>query len=425
MIDATALLSVLGRQTLVLTAAVLLLFALRAVLLRRFGASVVYMGWLLLPLTLTIALLPASKPAQALRTAVVHTIGPLLTSAPTPIAVPPSSWLPMVLAATWALGAALVAMRMLWLQRRFMAGLRLDADARHWQGAAGSGPALVGLLRPRLCLPSDFEQRFSASEQDLVLAHEQVHLARHDNRWNTLGALLCVLHWFNPFAWAALRRMRADQELACDAAVLRRHPDCKSAYAQALLEAQGAAPASALPWSNWQSTHPLIERIEMLPLHTAQAGRRSAGKLLLVALGLASVGLVHALQTEEDKLSAATMLVAMKLELFHPEGNTSSRINAQPSLRMVPGEWGSVWIGGSPDKPRPDQIAIEVRVTDLGGERLQVETRLRRGDPLQTFSEPRMIVENGKRGRIEVGDRGRPEIKLEITASRVAPGSKL
>ena len=38
------------------------------------------------------------------------------------------------------------------------------------------GPALVGVLRPRLVLPADFETRFDARERALILAHEEVYV---------------------------------------------------------------------------------------------------------------------------------------------------------------------------------------------------------------------------------------------------------
>jgi len=53
---------------------------------------------------------------------------------------------------------------------------------------AGSSPALVGLPRPRIALPVDFEARFTPAERELILAHEAVHRARLDKLWNLLAA---------------------------------------------------------------------------------------------------------------------------------------------------------------------------------------------------------------------------------------------
>lgn len=38
--------------------------------------------------------------------------------------------------------------------------------------------------------------------------------------WNLLGSLAATIHWFNPLMWLAIRRMKIDREVACDAYVL-------------------------------------------------------------------------------------------------------------------------------------------------------------------------------------------------------------
>src|SRR5439155_22452485 len=54
-----------------------------------------------------------------------------------------------------------------------------------------------------------------------VILHELVHVQRRDVLLNWLLILVQGLHWFNPLVWLALRRLRADRELVCDAAVMR------------------------------------------------------------------------------------------------------------------------------------------------------------------------------------------------------------
>ncbi|MGD3580303.1 M56 family metallopeptidase, partial [Xanthomonas citri pv. citri] len=41
-------------------------------------------------------------------------------------------------------------------------------------------PVSVGLWRPRIVLPMDFDTRYSAAERTLILAHERLHLRRGD-----------------------------------------------------------------------------------------------------------------------------------------------------------------------------------------------------------------------------------------------------
>jgi len=53
-----------------------------------------------------------------------------------------------------------------------------------------------------------------------VLLHECGHLERHDCAIRSLALLACGLWWFNPLAHVALRRLRSEQERACDDLVL-------------------------------------------------------------------------------------------------------------------------------------------------------------------------------------------------------------
>jgi len=195
------LLNALQRQALLLSLGTLLLLALRPLLLKRLGARATYAAWLLLPALLMTPLLPSlgAKPLPVFVTVadLARTAAAPLLTAPRPAAI----W-PRLLLAAWLGGAALL--------------LALQA-ARQWRLArhgtrlpAGTSPALVGLWRPRVALPVDFEVRFTADERRLILAHEDVHRARQDNAWNLLACTLTALHWWNPLAWAAARRMQAD-----------------------------------------------------------------------------------------------------------------------------------------------------------------------------------------------------------------------
>jgi len=91
-----------------------------------------------------------------------------------------------------------------------------------------------GLLRPVMLLPTEAED-WPAERRRAVLLHELAHMKRWDYLTQTIGWLACALHWLNPLAWFALRRMRVERELACDDYVLNAglRP---STYAQHLLE---------------------------------------------------------------------------------------------------------------------------------------------------------------------------------------------
>jgi beta-lactamase regulating signal transducer with metallopeptidase domain/ankyrin repeat protein len=81
-------------------------------------------------------------------------------------------------------------------------------------------PALMGLIRPRILLPTHVLETFDGRELRFVFLHELAHIKRNDVAMNWVITLLQSLHWFNPFIWLGFHRMRIDREPACDALVL-------------------------------------------------------------------------------------------------------------------------------------------------------------------------------------------------------------
>ncbi|MCL5096956.1 MAG: M56 family metallopeptidase [Candidatus Omnitrophica bacterium] len=85
---------------------------------------------------------------------------------------------------------------------------------------AVDSPALFGLIRLKLLVPTEMLEAFSPGDWRYVLMHELAHIRRRDVVVNWLMAGMQALHWFNPIIAFAFSRMRADRELACDATVL-------------------------------------------------------------------------------------------------------------------------------------------------------------------------------------------------------------
>jgi beta-lactamase regulating signal transducer with metallopeptidase domain len=285
------LLSRLTALSLAASAAVLVALALRQPLRRFVGAQMTYRLWLLVPIAMLASLAPV-PPIMG------HAVAPLIQ--PTvetiqratveiyPAAKTGPKFDLALLVYAWLIGAAGFAAYLVAGQRHAIArfGL-LGRDEAGFARAANSqaGPALVGLMRPQIVLPSDFEQRFAPIERELILAHERTHLA-HGHLWiNGLTALIRILNWFNPLVhWGAFHAL-VDQELACDAAVVERFPGERRTYAQALLKSQ--LDRACLPLGcTWPSRSPnlLQERLTMLAFKTPSRARLAAGGVLVVAL---------------------------------------------------------------------------------------------------------------------------------------------
>ncbi len=136
------------------------------------------------------------------------------------------------------------------------------------------GPAVRGVLYPRIVLPTGLDRLLNQREFNAVLLHELAHARRHDNLIRLLYEVsLCAL-WFHPLVWLAGARMARYRELSCDESVIRR------AHGQALVSALAklAVPEQALFLQATASSH-LSYRLARLA-GSAQTTNRAPSLLL-------------------------------------------------------------------------------------------------------------------------------------------------
>ena len=93
--------------------------------------------------------------------------------------------------------------------------------------------ATWGVLRPRIIFPAA-AATWPDDLVQIILHHEIAHIRRCDWLTQMCGELLRAVYWFNPIAWLACRRLRAESEQACDDDVLRSGTE-PSVYAEHLL----------------------------------------------------------------------------------------------------------------------------------------------------------------------------------------------
>ncbi|HEX2560337.1 M56 family metallopeptidase [Phenylobacterium sp.] len=257
------LIEALLRANLAVSAAVMVVLALRSPAARLFGAQTAYALWSLVPLAWAGSLLPARTAAPG---------DSLAAQAP---AFDPQ-WA-QAAGVAWLTGVA-VALALFGL-----------AQLRFWilQRKGRAGPAVAGVFFPRLVLPKDFRSRYTGPEQALIRAHEAAHLERGDLRVNALMAAFQAVNWFNPLVHVAAARARLDQELACDETVLAARPTARRAYAEALLKTQLAAcrPPLGCQWLG-RGRHPLETRIARLAAAAPAESRRLGGALTAATLAL-------------------------------------------------------------------------------------------------------------------------------------------
>jgi beta-lactamase regulating signal transducer with metallopeptidase domain len=277
------------------TFAMLLVLALRRPVARLFGAGPAYALWLLPALRLALPPLPSLAPDLP---APVPAETLIVWAADAAAAPSPGSGLGQaILIAIWALGAAAL-IGWQWLAyRRFLAELgRSSRSLGAHRGLAliesdaVPGPVALGLFARRIVVPADFRSRYSVEEQRLALDHESVHHRRGDIWWNLAGLAILALNWFNPIAWLAFRAFRADQELACDAAVAAAAPAAaRHDYARALVKsASRAGLIAACPLNHADQ---LKRRLKMMRDHRRSPARMLGGAAFILALAGAGIAI--------------------------------------------------------------------------------------------------------------------------------------
>jgi beta-lactamase regulating signal transducer with metallopeptidase domain len=230
--------------------AIVLVLALRTPARRWLGPSAAYRLWALVPAVAFAAILPGPWVVEQARADWSGAAGAAARIAA-----------PHALLALWAMGAVAFAAGAAWAHLRFQREV----------AAGRAGPAVVGVLRPRVVTPADHERRFSAEERRFVAMHEQAHIERGDIRVNLAILTGQALAWFNPLVHVAAGLARLDQEMACDQTVLDRIPALRRRYAEALLKTQltTAAPPLGCAWPT-RAGHPLEARLVTI----ARCGRR-------------------------------------------------------------------------------------------------------------------------------------------------------
>jgi beta-lactamase regulating signal transducer with metallopeptidase domain len=82
-------------------------------------------------------------------------------------------------------------------------------------------PAIMGVLRPTLLLPTDGVE-LDDYQLRMVMLHELAHVRRGDIAANWALVVIRSIHWCHPVYWLAVARFRSLREQACDAFVVRK-----------------------------------------------------------------------------------------------------------------------------------------------------------------------------------------------------------
>ena len=148
-------------------------------------------------------------------------------------------------------------------------------------------PAVLGVVRPTIVLPTDGYQKLTPVQLEGVLVHELAHVRRRDGLANVVQSVIDALLFFHPAAAGISASIRAQREMICDGAAARACGDPR-AYVHGLLALEESRFNSGRIALAARGAH-LLERARYLLTREGQAQPRfvragAALALLLTAL---------------------------------------------------------------------------------------------------------------------------------------------
>lgn len=248
--------------------------------------------------------------------------------------------------------------------------------------AAVPGPAMGGVFRPILLLPSSFAATFDRDERRLILLHEMTHVKRGDLIVNAIVFLLQAVHWCNPLVWFAFARLRADRELACDSVVLSTvDEDRRTVYGHALLKVETATshPSRHLGFVGlvglFGRGRILRSRLSAISTHRSSHPVSTLAGLVLL-LGLLFAGATRA--QNDSKLSDAPQ-ISIQAKLI--ETSATAKIEVQSDSASFDEKTGTAVFS-------PDADVMETIGTGPGTD---------------VLSAPSVVTVSGEKATIEIG----------------------
>ena len=115
---------------------------------------------------------------------------------------------------------------------------------------------------------------YNDKELQDILAHERVHVHEQHSADMLVSEIICILNWYNPFAWMIKNAIRENLEFIADDAVIRKGAD-KKHYQYLLLKVTGSLPsavASSFKFSTLKSRIMMMNKKKTSGLHLLKFG---------------------------------------------------------------------------------------------------------------------------------------------------------
>jgi beta-lactamase regulating signal transducer with metallopeptidase domain/peptidoglycan/xylan/chitin deacetylase (PgdA/CDA1 family) len=112
--------------------------------------------------------------------------------------------------------------------------LGVDRTVRFAQSDLISTPIAFGVFKPFIIVPAGIFLQMDPRQLESIIAHELIHIRRHDPLVNIIQNVVEVLFFYHPGIWWISKQIRREREFAADAAVTNAIVGCDLVYATAL-----------------------------------------------------------------------------------------------------------------------------------------------------------------------------------------------
>ena len=177
-------------------------------------------------------------------------------------------------------------------------------------------PLLTGWRNPVIWLPEESET-WTASKLNAVLHHEVAHWVRADGPWQWFVTLTTCFWWWNPVAWKAMSRLKAETEQAADERVLSQKVPATD-YAQALIEIASSwlpkhQPALGVPMLGVSEIEKRVRELLRDNPWRGRVGAFASTSVTLLAVIMSGVVLVSCKQKAPTYVSIAKLVAGGRM----------------------------------------------------------------------------------------------------------------
>jgi beta-lactamase regulating signal transducer with metallopeptidase domain len=304
------------------------------------------------------------------------------------------------------------------LLERFLAAIHLQRRVRLKSHRDIRIPLTCGFIRPVVLIP-DGHEAWTEEQRSSTLIHELSHIKRADFLVMMLVRLSLALFWFNPLSWVVFRRLKNEQEEACDELVLKTGVK-PSTYAANLLFFKTAAGSrlghfAALVGLFGFGKSAFNQRLAAILKQkwTFQEVKMKTKILLFCAviLAVALIGLARPSSPETEEAESAmgiltttgsgvsesiSSLPAQGIQTS-PEGQVQSQAEEKKSQDKKPQEQAQA----QEEKKQKEEKKPAVLVTVKEGEKHRHVITIKEGDKIKTITVDKpVIIKEGAKGKV-------------------------